>query len=50
MDELEVDFNGWSEQEETTKQELSYVSFIVPLIKSVQELSAKVEELEAKLK
>ena len=50
MDELEVDFNGWSEQEKTTKQELSYVSFIVPLIKSVQELSAKVEELEAKLK
>jgi len=29
---------------------LSYGNFIFPLIKAVQELSAKVEELESKLK
>jgi hypothetical protein len=28
---------------------IDYTEFIIPLIKSVQQLSAKVEELEAKL-
>jgi len=46
MDELDIEFTGWREESETTKQELSYVSFVVPLIKAVQELSAKVVALE----
>ena len=46
IDELDIDFLGWSEQEETGKQELSYISFVVPLVKAVQELSAKVKALE----
>ena len=47
MDELDIEFTGWREESETTKQELSYVSFVVPLIKAVQELSAKVVALES---
>ena len=39
-------FAGWS-VDETGCQSLSYSSFVVPLIKAVQELSAKVKELEA---
>ena len=50
MEELGVNFCGWSEEKETTKQSLSYNAFVAPLIKAVQELSAKVEELESKLK
>ena len=46
MDELDVEFTGWREESETTKQELSYVTFVSPLIKAVQELSAKITVLE----
>ena len=46
MDELDIEFTGWSMEAETTKQELSYVSFVVPLIKGVQELSARLEIVE----
>ena len=47
VDELDIEFTGWREEVETTKQELSYISFVVPLIKAVQELSAKVAVLES---
>ena len=46
MSELGVEFSGWHEEEETTKQFLAYERFIAPLIKSIQELSAKVKALE----
>ena len=36
--------------EETTKQQLSYEKFVVPLVKAVQELSAELEELKKKVK
>jgi len=42
-------FSGWSEME-NGQQQLSPEMFVYPLIKAVQELSAKVEELEEKLK
>ena len=42
-------FSGWSVME-NGQQQLSPEMFVYPLIKAVQELSAKVEELEAKLK
>ena len=48
MDDMDVGFSGW-EEGVNTKQRLAYGKFVMPLIKAVQELSSKVEELEAKL-
>jgi hypothetical protein len=43
----DIDFKGWSEgMNDTNQQTLAYTRFVVPLIKAVQELSAKVEALE----
>ena len=39
------DFGGWSENS-VGQQELAYSMFVFPLIKAVQELSAKVVALE----
>ena len=47
MDEMNVGFSGW-EEGINTKQRLAYGKFVMPLIKAVQELTAKVEALEAK--
>jgi len=47
MDDLDVEFSGWSEDTKG-KQGIQYSTLVVPLIKAVQELSAKVEALEAK--
>src|SRR6185369_9214500 len=47
-----VDFGGWvlsDKDNEDSQQALRYDQFISPLIKAVQELSAKVKELESKL-
>lgn len=49
---LELDFGGWvlsDKDDPDSQQALRYDQFIAPLIKAVQELSAKVEELEARL-
>ena len=46
---MDVEFSGW-EIGINTKQRLAYGKFVMPLIKAIQELSAKVEELENKLK
>jgi hypothetical protein len=48
MDSLGVSFSGWG-QGDDTKQKLQYATFVMPLIKAVQELSAKVEALEAQV-
>ena len=48
IDKAGTTFSGWSE-ESNSKQLIGYSTMVVPLIKSVQELSKKVEELEAKL-
>jgi hypothetical protein len=52
LDLCEVeDFGGWSladANDPTSTQSLNYGEFIAPLIKAIQELSAKVEALEAK--
>ena len=50
MDEDNTTFSGWQVNENSGRQSLQYARFVVPLVKAVQELSAKVEELEAKLK
>jgi len=47
MDEMEVGFSGW-EEGINTKQRLAYGKFVMPLIKAIQELTAKVEALENK--
>jgi hypothetical protein len=47
MNEMNVEFSGWGEGI-NTKQKLAYGKFVMPLIKAVQELSARVEELEKK--
>ena len=44
-----TDFGGWYEEEKSGIQGISQEMFVHPLIKAVQELSAKVEELEKKL-
>jgi hypothetical protein len=49
IDKCGTTFSGWNE-EKNSKQLLTYSTMVMPLIKAVQELSAKVEELEAKLK
>ena len=45
MDDMDVEFSGW-EVGINTKQRLAYGKFVMPLIKAIQELSARVEELE----
>ena len=42
-----TDFNGWTEGDDG-EQGISYEMFIMPLVKAVQELSAKVTALEGK--
>jgi len=49
MDEMSIDMQGHSVTPSGTEH-IKYVAFVTPLIKAVQELSAKVEELESKLK
>lgn len=44
-----TDFGGYVYDSETDQHALRYDQFIAPLIKAVQELSAKVQELEARL-
>jgi hypothetical protein len=48
LDKTGVDtFQGWSNGHDG-RQRVSFESFVMPLIKAVQELSAKVEALENK--
>ena len=43
-----TDFNGWTVDNEGV-QGISYEMFVMPLIKAVQELSAKVETLQSEI-
>ncbi|MDP6583274.1 MAG: tail fiber domain-containing protein, partial [Anaerolineales bacterium] len=46
----DIDFQGWQlGMNNTDQQTLSYVRFVIPLIKAVQELSEKNDELAAKV-
>jgi hypothetical protein len=42
------DFAGWIEKEDS-KQQLAYTEFISPMVRAIQELAARNEELEARL-
>ena len=51
MDKLGYEhFGGWNVREADGLQGLSNEMFVLPLINAVKELSARVAELEAKLK
>jgi hypothetical protein len=47
IDSLGINFSGWS-KDSKGKQGIQYSALVVPLIKAVQELSAKVTALENK--
>ena len=49
IDKCGTTFSGWNE-EKNSKQLLTYSTMVMPLIKAVQELSVKVEDLEKQLK
>jgi len=49
LDKLGIEWSGWSEDENTGKQGVQYGALVVPLIKAIQELSSKVEELKTQL-
>ena len=51
-DSFVENFGGWmieDENDEESSQSLSYNDFISPIVKAIQELSAKVDELESRL-
>ena len=48
MDELDIEWSGWSINESDGKQGLQYGALTVPLIKAVQEQQAQIEELRSK--
>ena len=45
MDELGIEWSGWSENESNGKQGLQYGALTVPLIKAVQEQQDQIEDL-----
>ena len=49
LDKMGLEWSGWSENDSDGKQGIQYGALVVPLIKAVQELSAKVEKLENQL-
>lgn len=49
IDELSPNFGGWEYTPETGYQSLGYTEFIAPIVKAIQELSAKVATLESKI-
>jgi len=48
MDKSGTTFSGWSE-ESNSKQLVTYSTMVMPLIKSVQELSEQVKQLKKQL-
>ncbi|SVB83478.1 uncharacterized protein METZ01_LOCUS236332, partial [marine metagenome] len=49
LDNMGLEWSGWSKNESDGKEGIQYGALVVPLIKAVQELSAKVEKLESQL-
>jgi len=49
LDNMRLEWSGWSKNESDGKEGIQYGALVVPLIKAVQELSAKVEKLESQL-
>lgn len=52
LEDLNADFGGWyldDEENKESTQVLSYLEFVAPLVKAVQELSTKVDQLESRM-
>jgi len=49
LDNMGLEWSGWSKNDSDGKQGIQYGALVVPLIKAVQELSAKVDKLESQL-
>ena len=49
LDDLNIEWSGWMENESDGKQGIQYGALVVPLINAVQELSVKVNRLETQL-
>ncbi|MDG2194320.1 MAG: tail fiber domain-containing protein, partial [Polaribacter sp.] len=50
LDELGVEWSGWSKNESNGKQGIQYGALTVPLIKAVQEQQAQIKTLQAQVK
>jgi hypothetical protein len=50
LDNMGLEWSGWSKNDSDGKQGIQYGALVVPLIKAVQELSAKVDKLESQLR
>ena len=48
MDDLDVTFSGWKEDDDT-RQMLGYDVFVIPLTKAVQELSTKLDTMQTEI-
>ena len=49
MNDLGIDWSGWSKNDSDGKQGIQYGALTVPLVKAVQELSATVDILERRI-
>jgi hypothetical protein len=45
-DQYSKDYGGWDKSEETTLQSISYEQLISPIVKAIQELSQKIDEIQ----
>jgi hypothetical protein len=46
LDELGVEWSGWSKNDSNGKQSIQYGALTVPLIKAIQEQQAQIEALQ----
>ncbi|MBT4736610.1 MAG: hypothetical protein HN927_08505, partial [Candidatus Marinimicrobia bacterium] len=49
LDELGVEWSGWSKNDSDGKQGIQYGALTVPLIKAIQEQQAQITELQNKI-
>ena len=49
IDELGIEWSGWSKNDSDGKQGIQYGALTVPLVKAVQELSTKVDILNKRI-
>ena len=50
MDELGIEWSGWSKNDSDGKQGIQYGALTVPLIKAVQEQQKQIDELRGQIK
>jgi len=50
MDEVGINWSGWSENESDGKQGVQYGALTIPLIKAIQEQQKMIEKLELRIR